>query len=142
MKQALAAVGLGLSSLACAAGVFSDGTANRSTVEVASTPGKGGATLLGAVVNHLSSVALANALVIVECSCLQGTRETQTDDNGRYVFRELPPGEYTVLFLIGSGEASKVISIGEGDRVIAHARMDPGVPQTALLGTSSKRAPH
>ncbi|MEM9453508.1 MAG: hypothetical protein AAGF11_04965, partial [Myxococcota bacterium] len=41
-------------------------------------------TISGVITNKKTKERLAEALVILQCSCLQGTRETQTNSNGLY----------------------------------------------------------
>jgi protocatechuate 3,4-dioxygenase beta subunit len=52
---------------------------------------------------------IEDALVILQCSCLRGRRETVTNTNGVYAFKGLPAGTYTVQVLAGQADVSKVV---------------------------------
>ena len=45
-------------------------------------------------------MGLPGVRVTVSSPSLQGTRTTETDVNGSYIFAALPPGEYTVDFAL------------------------------------------
>lgn len=65
------------------------------------------------VVRHAKTGApLPNAIVVLQCTCLAATRETQTNDTGAYRFRELPSGVYTIMILYGDAEVSKIVTLG------------------------------
>jgi len=54
---------------------------------------------------------IEDALVILQCTCLRGARETVTNEDGLYAFRGLPAGVYTVQVLAGEADVSKVIEL-------------------------------
>ena len=82
-------------------------------------------TISGVVTNQKTKERIPNALVVLQCTCLQGTRETQTNDNGLYAFRNLPPGTYTIQVLAGQADVSKVTTLPRGAKFRADFTMDP-----------------
>lgn len=81
-------------------------------------------TISGVVTKKDGSKA-GNALVILQCTCLQGTMETQTNANGLYAFRNLPPGTYTIQVLVGQADVSKVTTLPRGAKFRANFQVDP-----------------
>lgn len=67
--------------------------------------------IAGQVKNSKTGEPVENALVILQCTCLTGAREAQTNANGLYAFRGLPAGVYTVQVLAGQADVSKVIEL-------------------------------
>lgn len=65
----------------------------------------------GQVKNSKTGEPVENALVILQCTCLTGPREAQTNADGVYAFRGLPAGVYTVQVLAGQADVSKVIEL-------------------------------
>ncbi|MEX1369424.1 MAG: TonB-dependent receptor [Nannocystaceae bacterium] len=82
-------------------------------------------TISGVVTNPKTKERVSEALVILQCSCLQRSRETQTNANGLYAFRDLPPGTYTVQVLVGQADVSKVASLPRGAKFRANFTVDP-----------------
>lgn len=98
---------LGALSVACAAGAF---RGPQRTVVESVTPGEG--TIIQGVVHDSRAREPARAaIVVLQCDCLAGDREVQTDDDGQFTFRDLPPGRYEVLALYGTGESSKSLDV-------------------------------
>jgi hypothetical protein len=81
---------------------------------LASAQGVQTGTLQGTA-RDTSGLVLPGVTVTVESDALQGTRSTTTDENGLYVLRGLPRGEYTLTFEL-SGFATVVqrtaVSVG------------------------------
>lgn len=67
--------------------------------------------IAGRVVHEATDEPLPGALVILQCSCLRGARETQTNADGFYRFGGLPAGTYTVQVLVGTADVSKVFTL-------------------------------
>jgi len=71
--------------------------------------------VLTGTVTSEDDLSLPGATVVISSPALQGTREAVTDENGNYVLRGLPPGEYTVTFSL-SGMADRtertVVNLG------------------------------
>ena len=64
-------------------------------------------TISGVVTDAKTGDKISGALVILQCSCLQGQREMQTNADGLYSFRNLPQGKYTVQVLFGQANVSR-----------------------------------
>lgn len=75
-------------------------------------PGHHG-VISGVVTHSKTEEPLPGALVILQCSCLRSSRETQTNAEGFYAFRGLPAGTYTVQVLAGQADVSKVLTLPE-----------------------------
>lgn len=65
----------------------------------------------GQVLHRQTHAPIGGALVILQCSCLDSARETQTNGDGQYAFRGLPAGTYTVQVLAGEANVSKVLTL-------------------------------
>jgi len=79
----------------------------------------------GAVTDRNNNDKIENAIVVIQCACLQGTRETRTNAEGLYSFRNLPPGTYTVQVLYGQADISKVTNLPRGAKFRANFAIDP-----------------
>ena len=73
-----------------------------------------GATLQGVVREQSSGEPIVGALVIVQCTCLQGPVETTTDAAGLYNLRKLPPGNYTVQVLANQAAFTEALALAAG----------------------------
>jgi hypothetical protein len=85
----------------------------------------GQAAIQGPVHDVNTGVRVAGALVILQCACLPGHRETETDARGIYSFVDLPPGKYTVQVLFGRADVSKSLQLAPGKHFIARFAIDP-----------------
>lgn len=74
-------------------------------------PSAGSGRITGVVTHSKTRAPIPDALVVLQCACLGGPRETSTDARGRYAFAELGPGVYTVQVLVGQADVTKVISV-------------------------------
>ena len=83
------------------------------------------ATISGVVTDSKTGEKIANALVIVQCSCLQGQREMTTNADGLYTFRNLPQGKYTVQVLVGQANVNKSMDVPPGSKYRANFSVDP-----------------
>ncbi len=99
-----------------------------STVQAASN-----GTISGVVTNSKTKERIGEALVILQCACLQGARETQTNANGLYAFRDLPPGTYTVQVLAGQADVSKVADLPGGAKFRANFTLNPDDEFTKII---------
>ena len=102
-----AALALGIFVAVPAAGLLAPSTA------AAASNG----TISGIVTNAKTKKTQPQALVILQCSCLQKPRETQTNEDGIYSFRDLPPGTYTVQVLAGQSDISKKAELPRGAKL-------------------------
>jgi tetratricopeptide (TPR) repeat protein len=85
----------------------------------------GHGVISGVVNDSRTKEKLSSALVLLQCECLLGAREMMTNENGRYAFRELPPGTYTVQVLSGQANVSKVLTLPRDDKFRANFSIDP-----------------
>ncbi len=90
-------------------------------------------SISGAVKHTKTKKPVAGALVIAQCSCLQATRETQTNEDGIYSFRDLPPGRYTLQVLAGDANVSKVTDMPRAGKLRANFTVDPADDQIRIL---------
>jgi Carboxypeptidase regulatory-like domain len=65
----------------------------------------------GKVTHRVTGEPVPQALVILQCSCLQAPRERLTDAEGLYRFGELPAGAYTIEVLAGNDHVLKFIEL-------------------------------
>ena len=79
----------------------------------------------GVVTDQNTREKLADAVVVLQCACLQGTRETTTNSDGIYAFRNLPPGAYTVQVLYGQADIAKITTLQRGMKLKANFSIDP-----------------
>lgn len=84
-----------------------------------------GGMISGVVTNSKTKARLKDAIVVLQCTCLEAARETKTDAGGLYTFRDLPPGSYTLQVLIGQADVSKVFALPDGARFRANFSVDP-----------------
>ena len=82
-------------------------------------------SISGVVTNSKTREKVKGALVVLQCTCLQGTRETTTNDSGLYTFGKLPPGTYTIQVLNGQADVSKVATLPRSAKFRANFSVDP-----------------
>jgi hypothetical protein len=78
----------------------------------------------GWVVHQETGARLPGALAILHC---EGARsvERSTDDQGAFVFRDVPPGACTLQVLLGSHNRSLKLQLSPGERRLLDYTMDP-----------------
>ena len=103
---------LGALSVACATGV----TTSAPTTDVDVEPHEGPPSIAGLVTEGSARTPRPGALVVLSCACLPETRETSTNAQGAFGFRNLPPGTYTVQVLSAHDDVSKVVVVGATER--------------------------
>ncbi|WAS94943.1 carboxypeptidase-like regulatory domain-containing protein [Nannocystis punicea] len=69
----------------------------------------------GHVLHAETREPITGALILIRCDCLAGQREVMTTD-GRYHFRGLPPGSYTVQMLHSDDNVQKRLEARPGHR--------------------------
>ena len=72
-----------------------------------------------------SGQKISGALVIIQCTCLQGAREVMTNADGLYTFRNLPQGKYTVQVLYQDANVNKTMDVPPGAKLRANFQIDP-----------------
>ncbi|MGH1340163.1 MAG: DUF4349 domain-containing protein [Nannocystales bacterium] len=111
-------------------------------------------SISGVVTNADTGERMPNALVVLQCNCLKGARETTTNANGIYAFRDLPTGTFTIQVLAGQADVSKVTELPEGGTFRANFKLDPhnefhrmirvkpvAVRQSASVGRTTSKDP-
>ncbi|MGB1013327.1 MAG: YfbK domain-containing protein [Nannocystaceae bacterium] len=95
-------------------------------------------TIIGVVRSFKTNEVVANALVVLQCTCLQGNHETQTNAEGFYAFRNLPPGNYTIQILVGNANVSKIVTLPKDARFRANFKVDPNSEFKRLIRVKSQ----
>jgi hypothetical protein len=139
-RRSVVAVVLGVVSVACATGVLEH---DRSSAVVEPLAPQGAVPVAagqvtGIVRHHTSGSAIAGALIIVQCACLQGARETTTDKDGVYSLRDLPPGKYTVQVLFKDANVNKTFEMPPGVGFRVNFRIDPDLKFNVVIGALSR----
>ena len=92
----------------------------------------------GAVTDEKTGDRINEAIVILQCACLQGTRETRTNSEGLYTFKNLPPGAYTVQVLTGQANVSKIVDLPRGAKYRVNVALDPKNSFTRTIQVETK----
>lgn len=116
-------------TLACAPPVVSP----FSPAEFAAVAGDGG-TIVGGVFDSNTGGRLEKALVIVQCTCLTGPQERETDARGTFRFDGLPAGKYSIQAMYGRGSSYWTVEVTAGRRTLATIGVDPTRPPSIELG--------
>jgi len=82
-------------------------------------------TISGVVTDQNTGQKISGALVIIQCTCLQGAREVMTNADGLYTFRNLPQGKYTVQVLYQDANVNKTMEVLPGAKMRANFQIDP-----------------
>jgi hypothetical protein len=70
-----------------------------------------GGSIKGVVTETGSGNPIKGAVVVLQSTSLSEEKTTNTTDRGTYVFRDLPPGKYTVQVLYQKADESKVVDL-------------------------------
>ncbi len=81
--------------------------------------------LQGVIIDRNDAGRIEGAVIVLQCSCLEGTRETLSNADGLYRFSDLPNGEYTVQALYGRADVSRVTTLRRGFKVRLDFPLDP-----------------
>ncbi|MCX4242718.1 VIT domain-containing protein [Paraliomyxa miuraensis] len=93
----------------------------------------------GVVTHQATKERLSNALLILQCTCLTGgSRETSTNAQGLYAFRNLPPGTYTIQVLYGQADVSKVTTLPARAKFRANFSIDPDQEFKRMIRVESR----
>jgi hypothetical protein len=121
-RRTIVSLSLGVLSVACAVGAFEPAPSRLVVAPLADADGR--SEVLGLVRDTKTGETSEGALVILQCSCLQGTREAVADAGGVYRFRNLPPGKYTVQVLFRQANVSRSFDLKPGMRARVDFRLD------------------
>lgn len=105
-----------------------------------SQPRIGRGSIKGVVVDDERREPIANALIVLQCSCLAGSQERMTTDRGTYAFEDLPSGVYTVQVLAGTSDVSKIVDLSSGAATAANFRVDPRAEFRRVIRVESRRS--
>lgn len=94
-------------------------------------PGSTTSNIVGIVQEVEQQQPAEGALVVLECDCLPETRETTTNEQGAYSFKELPEGKYVVRVLYGTADVQRHVQISSTVR----ARVDVRVSDIPVVVT-------
>ncbi len=79
----------------------------------------------GVVLDKNTKEPIEGAIVVLQCACLSGQVEVNTNARGIYSFRDLPQGRYTIQVLYGKANVSKVTDLPRGASFKANFSIDP-----------------
>lgn len=79
----------------------------------------------GVVSNSTNDRPVENAILVLQCTCLQAPLERMTNADGIYSFEELPVGHYTILLMTGKDNLSRSTRLQQGTRFRADFAFDP-----------------
>jgi hypothetical protein len=82
------------------------------SIAVSAAPGH---RIVGLVRDQRTGEPLANAAVVLHCSCLPEYRDTRTNRAGAYRFAGLPDGTYLLEVFAGEARTAKTITLGPVD---------------------------
>jgi hypothetical protein len=122
-RRTIVSLSLGVFSIACAAGGFDP---SPSQLVMEPLDGQGPSVVMGVIHDAETGKTIKGSLVILQCSCLDGYREFATSANGIYIFRDLPPGKYTVQVLFEKVNVNRSFDMARGVRVQANFRVSSG----------------
>jgi hypothetical protein len=87
----------------------------------------------GLVEHSVEDGPIADALVVLQCSCLPAQQERFTDERGLYTFDGLPEGNYTIQVLKGKANTSKVTHLPEGAKFRANFSINPEADRRVVI---------
>ena len=82
-------------------------------------------SIWGSVTNTETGERIVDAVVVLQCTCLSGPRETTTNEKGLYAFRGLPTGTFTIEVLTGITNVSKVATLRPQGKFTANFTVNP-----------------
>ena len=100
-----------------------------------------GGALTGSIEGRvsLSGTTVPGVLVTIESPALQGKRSVVTGINGDFVFRQLPPGSYTVHYSLSGAKPQQhafVLSLGDTSRQDANLDVASATTEVVVSGSS------
>jgi hypothetical protein len=103
---------------------------------VEAAPPSGTASISGRVKDTRTGEPIADALIMVQCACLDAPIERMTNARGLYVISDLPAGNYTVQVLIGESSVAKVTELPRGARYTANFTVNPAIETDTIVVVS------
>ncbi|MCB9568894.1 MAG: carboxypeptidase regulatory-like domain-containing protein [Myxococcales bacterium] len=90
-------------------------TTTTSSTSTSSAAVAGSSGMITGVVSDEQDRGLGGVVVAIECGCLPGSQERITDENGVFVFEDLPAGKYTIkAFQAGESAAVRETALAGG----------------------------
>ncbi len=83
------------------------------------------ASISGSVIDSKTKAPVAQASVILVCTCLPTGRAAQTDNDGVYRFSDLAAGTYTVQVLDQNADAEKIVVLPSSVKMRVDFRINP-----------------
>ena len=88
-----------------------------------------GGSIRGIVSDAETGEPVSDAIIIVQCNCLESPRETRPNAAGVYALYDLPPGRYTVQVLAGKQSTSKVVTLEREQSTNMNFSVTPSKPE-------------
>lgn len=100
-----------------------------------------GGALTGSIEGRVSLVGttVPGVLVTIESPTLQGKRSVVTGPNGDFIFRQLPPGSYTIHYSLSGAKQQQralVLSLGDTSRQDANLDVASAATEVVVSGSS------
>lgn len=122
----VAAIAVGLFAVGCATGTFDFSRYDQPTIQSEPMAEAGAlGKVQGVVRNDKRGEKVDDALVVLDCPCLSGWRETKTNADGIFKFTDLPPGEYRVQVLTGQADVTRSTTLKAGYQTRIDFNIDP-----------------
>jgi hypothetical protein len=84
-------------------------------------------SIQGTVVDEQLGTPLGLVTVVAASPALQGTQSEFSDDGGQYFLSNLPPGQYSLVFIYGEAKLKREnIDVSIGKTTVVNARMNTG----------------
>lgn len=120
--RTVSAVVLGIVAVACA--INAEHLGHGSPVSIETEASENGSLVVGRVVDRETGEPVGSALVVVDCPCLQGSREVMTNDDGYFALRSLPPGPYSIFTFAASSRVTSKFQLERDHRVRVLVRIN------------------
>lgn len=88
-------------------------------------PSNGRVAISGRVDDRATGRPIADARVLLSCSCLLLPQTVETAEDGTYFVGDLPPGDYSVQTVHGAGHVTQKFAVPPGARFAANFAVDP-----------------
>ena len=95
--------------------------------------------LSGTVRNKETGEPIENALILVNCTCLQKEVQAYSNANGLYVVRDLPAGYYSVGIYAGQGGEKFEVQLARGQKTRRSVRLTNSIVREIDVGPGVKR---
>ena len=91
-------------------------------------------SIQGTVVDENVGTPLALVTVVAASPALQGTQSEFSDDGGQFFLTNLPPGQYSLVFIYGEAKVKREnVDVSVGKTTVVNARMNTGSATEILI---------